>query len=308
MKNPVNYRISSKVTIMLSLFLCLGFQPATAGDNLNLLVMSEDADKDTIPRDSRVFRRVITGIQNQMVDEGFDVYDETLVTMDNYEQGRTRRSRPEILDIARSVTNPPMDIVTNFLIYASVNEVGYTAKVRVRIDGEILHVKSKKYLGNFEGVSPREWNISPKCAKSRECVLEEVGEKARIIANDVGAVLAEKLAWMDAGGGSGSGGGSQLETAYELVFDGFDPDEVMDMEEYLVKFTGYKNHRYSYNSKRRAEIYYEGTTSSSRMNRNMNKMLEVLDLRGSVQYSGSKITVQKITLRGKEKPVRNDDW
>lgn len=292
------------------LVLTMGLQTAQA-DQPNLFVMSEDADNDAVPRKSRVFRRVITAIQNQMVDEGFSVYDETMVTMDDYEQGRSRRSRAEILDIARSVSNPPIDVVTNFLIYASVNEVGYTAKVRVRIEGEILHVKSKKYLGNFEAVSPREWNISPKCAKSRECVLEAVGEKARIIGNDVGSVLAEKLAYMVEGGsstGGNLGGGNQLETAYELVLDGFTPDDVMAMEEYLVKFTGYQSHRYTYNSNRRAEMWYEGTTSSSRMNRNMTKMLEVLDLRGAVQFSGNKIVVQKITLRGKDKPARDDEW
>jgi hypothetical protein len=296
--------------IIFGIVLGLGLQPALA-DQPNLFVMSEDADDDAVPRKSRVFRRVITAIQNQMVDQGFAVYDETMVTMDDYVQGRSRRSRTEILDIARTVSNPPIDVVTNFLIYASVNEVGYTAKVRVRIEGEILHVKSKKYLGNFESVSPRQWNISPKCAKSRECVLEEVGEKSRIIGNDVGSVLAEKLAYMVKGGASKDGNlsnGNQLETAYEIVLDGFSPDDVMAMEEYLIKFTGYQSHRQTYNSNRRAEMWYEGTTTSSRMNRNMTKMLDVLDLRGTVQFSGNKIVVQKISLRGKEKSVPDDVW
>jgi hypothetical protein len=273
--------------------------------------MSEDADDDAVPRKSRVFRRVITAIQNQMVDQGFAVYDETMVTMDDFKQDRSRRTRAEILDIARTVSNPPIDIVTNFLIYASVNEVGYTAKVIVRIEGEILHVKSKKYLGNFESVSPREWDISPKCAKSRECVLEEVGEKSRIIGNDVGSVLAEKLAYMVKGDASKDGNlssGNQLETAYEIVLDGFSPEDVMAMEEYLIKFTGYQSHRQTYNSNRRAEMWYEGTTTSSRMNRNMNKMLAVLGLRGTVQFSGNKIVVQKISLRGKDKSVPDDVW
>lgn len=296
--------------IIFGIMLSLGVQPALA-DQPNLFVMSEDADDDAVPRTSRVFRRVITAIQNQMVDQGFAVYDETMVTMDDFEQDRSRRSRAEILDIARTVSNPPIDVVTNFLIYASVNEVGYTAKVRVRIEGEILHVKSKKYLGNFESVSPREWNISPKCAKSRECVLEEVGEKSRIIGNDVGSVLAEKLAYMVKGDASKEGNlssGNQLETAYEIVLDGFSPEDVMAMEEYLIKFTGYQSHRQTYNSNRRAEMWYEGTTTSSRMNRNMNKMLAVLDLRGTVQFSGNKIVVQKISLRGKERSVPDDVW
>jgi hypothetical protein len=307
MKTPFTARA---FIIIFGIMLGLGLQPALA-DEPNLFVMSEDADDDAVPRKSRVFRRVITAIQNQMVDQGFAVYDETMVTMDDFKQDKSRRTRAEILDIARTVSNPPIDIVTNFLIYASVNEVGYTAKVIVRIEGEILHVKSKKYLGNFESVSTREWDISPKCAKSRECVLEEVGEKSRIIGNDVGSVLAEKLAYMVKGDASKDGylsSGNQLETAYEIVLDGFSPEEVMAMEEYLIKFTGYQSHRQTYNSNRRAEMWYEGTTTSSRMNRNMNKMLAVLDLRGTVQFSGNKIVVQKISLRGKEKSVPDDVW
>lgn len=312
MRTPL---IAKAFIVVFGIVLSAGLQAAQAAqaaqtaDQPNLLVMSEEADNDAVPRKSRVFRRVITAIQNQMVDEGFAVYDETMVTMDDFEQGRSRRSRAEILDIASSVSKPPIDVVTNFLIYASVNDVGHTAKVRVRVEGEILHVKSKQYLGNFESVSPREWNISPKCAKSRECVLEAVGEKARIIGNDVGSVLAEKLAYRVEGGSGGNlGADNRLETAYEIVLDGFSPEDVMAMEEYLVKFTGYQSHRYSYNSNRRAEIWYEGTTSSSRMNRNTTRMLEALDLRGTVQFSDNRIVVQKITLRGKKQPVRDNEW
>jgi hypothetical protein len=295
---------------MFSIMLGLGVKPALANQP-NLFVMSEDVDDDAVPRTSRVFRSVVTAIQNQMVDHGVAVYDETMITIGDFKQDRSRRSRGEILDIARIVTNPPIDVVTNVLIYASVNEIGYTAKVRVRIEGEILHVKSKKYLGNFESVSPREWNISPKCAKSRECVLEEVGEKARIVGNDVGSVLAEKLAYVVNGDVSKDGNlssGNQLETAYEIVLDGFSSEDVMAMEEYLVKFTGYQNHRQTYLSNRRAEMWYEGTTTSSRMNRNMNKMLTVLDLRGTVQFSGNQIVVQKIALRSKKKSVPDNVW
>ena len=300
----MNKIIQGLTTALISTFALVA--PIASADQPNLLIMSEDADKDTVPRDNRVFRRVITAAQNQMLEQGFFVYDETLITLDEYEQGRTRRDRAEILDIARSVSNPPIDVAANFLIYASVNDAGYTGKLRIRIEGEILQVKSGKYLGNFESVSPRNWHIKPSCAKDRECVLEAVGDKSRIIANDMASVLAEKLAFMVSGGqGEVGDGPNQLETAYQLVVDGFTPDEVMEMEEYLVKFTGYESHRYTYQSNRRVELWYEGTTSSSRMNRNMNKLLETLDLRGTVNFSGNEVTLKKITFRERKKPVDN---
>jgi hypothetical protein len=308
-KEKTMKKMITSLLMLSGMLLTLMVQPVYA-DQPNLLIMSEDADTDTVPRDSRVFRRVLTGIQNQMNELGFNVYDETLITLDGFAQGRTRRDRAEILDIARSIESRPIDVVVNFLIYAAVNDVGYTGKLRIRIEGEILGVKSGKYLGNFESISPRNWNIKPKCAQNRECVLEMVGDKARIIANDVGSVLAEKLEYMVTGGsGSVGDGPSQLETVYDLVFDGFTPSEVMDMEEYLVKFTGYESHRYTYNSNRRVEMMYEGTTSTSRMNRNLTRLMEELDLRAAIQFSSdNKVQIKKITVRDKKKKKDDDGW
>ncbi|MBT6531040.1 MAG: hypothetical protein HOK99_09005, partial [Betaproteobacteria bacterium] len=43
---------------------------------INILIMGEDADSDTVPRNSRVFKRVLSGLSNELHDEGFNVYDE----------------------------------------------------------------------------------------------------------------------------------------------------------------------------------------------------------------------------------------
>ena len=61
----------------LAFTLTLGFLavPAHAADNPNILVMGEDADEDTVPRNSRVFKRVLTALQGQMDYYSFNVYD-----------------------------------------------------------------------------------------------------------------------------------------------------------------------------------------------------------------------------------------
>ena len=83
---------------------------------INILIMGEDADSDTVPRNNRVFKRVLSGLSNELHDEGFNVYDETAVTMDHSTQGRTRRVDQEIIDIARSVKRPLIDVATIFSI------------------------------------------------------------------------------------------------------------------------------------------------------------------------------------------------
>ena len=101
----------------------------------NLLIMGEDADEDTVPRNSRVFNRVLNALAEQVNEMGFNLYDETAITLDNFAQGRVRRTDAELIDIARSVRQPPIDVVMMFAIYASAEKLSYTTKIRARIDG-----------------------------------------------------------------------------------------------------------------------------------------------------------------------------
>ena len=285
--------------------------PVQAADNPNLLVMGEDADEDTIPRSSRVFKRVVGALANQMHDNSFDVYDETAITLDNFEQGRIRRSDGEIIDIARSVKRPPIDVAVIFSIYASARDKGYTTKVRARIEGRLLNVKTGKRLGNFEVDSGKHWNAPSNC--DRECILKVVGDKSRVLANDLGAVLAEKLAWM-VDGGSNSGmdrpGTNGMLTDYSLIFDGFSAEDFSDIEEYLVIFSGYHSHRLvGGSSHTRTEIWYKSAIGEAKLNRNIKKMLAELNLRGTINFEGNSFKVKKISLRGKKRaPVNDNGW
>ena len=88
-----------------------GNYPATAASGPNLLIMGEDADPDSIPRKNRAFKRVEAALSNEFGDNGFRVYEETLISLDNFKQGRIRRSDAEIIDIAKSIENKRIDII-----------------------------------------------------------------------------------------------------------------------------------------------------------------------------------------------------
>ena len=297
----------------LAFTLTLGFLavPAHAADNPNILVMGEDADEDTVPRNSRVFKRVLTALQGQMDYYSFNVYDETYVTMDNFTQGRVRRTDEELYDIARSVKRPPIDAVVVFSIYASAQQKSYTTKVKARIEGRIINAKSGKFMGNFEVNSGQFWNAPNDC--NRECILEVVGDKARILGDELGSVLAEKLDWLVQGGSSNNGrdrsGTNGMVTDYYLVFDGFSAEDYMDIEEYLVIFSGYDSHRPAEQRHTRTEVLYRSSIGSAKLNRNLNKMLGELDMRATVNVEGNTYTLKRISLRGeKRKPAANEGW
>src|SRR3954464_5083400 len=84
-------------------------QAAQAQTRPNLLVVSEDADEDTVPRGNRIFQRVITELSETMNVRGYNVYDETAIGMSFTQPGRVRRRDTELIDIARSVPRPPID-------------------------------------------------------------------------------------------------------------------------------------------------------------------------------------------------------
>ena len=266
----------------------------------NMLIMGEDADTDTVPRNSRVFNRVLNALSNQLHDNGFNVYDETAVSLSFAAQGRVRRTDAEIIDIARSVARPPIDVAVIFQIYASAEELSYTTKVRTRISGRVLHVTSGRRLGNFEVESPQEWVAPVDCP--RECILEVVGANAKILAQDLGNVLVRKISPLfkdsEVSITFSESSSSQLPNPYTLVFANFcDDADVLEIEEYLVAFSGYRHYRPIRALQCNHEYWYESHANSARLLRNIKKMMDHLDIDARVTFSGGVFPAEKITSR-----------
>jgi len=289
----------------LLLISCAGAPSSMAIEKPNLLIMGEDADEDTVPRNSRVFRRVLDALSNELHDEGFDVFDETAVSLDDFAQGRVRRTDAEIIDIAKSIKRPPIDIAIIFTIYASARDLNYTTKIKTRVSGRILKVASGQRLGNFEVESPREWNAPADCP--RECLLETVGKYSKTIARDVGSVLAEKLAGLYDSGDDSTSNSGNLMNGFSLVFEGFTPDDMFDIEEYLVVFRGYKTHRVVYAGRRHHEYWYESGIAATRLNRNLRKMMDHLGISARVGFSGNEYVMTKISQR-KKRNLDPSNW
>ena len=269
--------------------------PALSGEQPNVMVMGEDADQDTVPCSNRIFVRALRALTEEMHLKGFDTYDETAVTLNDFVQGRCRRTDAEVIDISRSITRPPIDVVTLFSIYASAEELSYTTKIDVRVTGRMLHVPNGRHLGTFEVELPEPANAPKDC--DRECLLEEVGDETRYLARELGAVLALKLDALSPTAEDAVLRGSDeagLAAAYPLVFEGFTPEEINDIEEYFVAFQGYEHHRPMRCGVRICEYWYETKSDTARLKRNLTQMLDYLGVTGRVDSTASRFTVQKI--------------
>ena len=308
------------VAAVATLMACAPTRMVNAANEPRVLMMTEDFDKDTVPRNSRVNKRVLAALQEEFDQSGIKIYDETALTIDFGAQGRQRRPDAELVDVARSTRQ--VDVLAVYSIYASAEPLDYMTKVRVRIAGRMFDVNSGRVLGNFESELPKPSPAPKDC--SRECLLENVGKDAKAIAQNLGEALQMKLNHIVGGGGSrepemrrpgGGGGGGQAGGAegyvveYKITFDGFTAREVDDFEDLMVqKFRGYRSHRSIDTQSKRRTYIYESASDSSALERNLRRSLDHLNLQGQVQFANSAYVVTKIGLR---KPVREnsgDRW
>ena len=298
------------------------FAPAQAQGKPNLVIMGEDADEDSIPRGNRIFQRVVRELGEVMNLRGYNVYDETAVAMGISQPGRVRRRDAELIDVARSVQAPPIDVVAIFQIYASAQKSMYSDIVRpeVRIPGRLLNVRTGQAIGSFEVSGLQLAPLPQGC--DRECLLERVGAEARVLAADLAGALTAKLdgfvaprrdggtptgALTDPGPSAGSGslatpgdggeGCGRLPAAFVVRVSGFSPQEMGAIEEYMRAFRCYEHHRPVRAGATQSEYWYETRADSARMNRNLRLMLDHMNAGGQVSFTGNTFVVSKIATR-----------
>jgi hypothetical protein len=296
----------------------------------NIMIVGEDADKDTIPRFNRNFNRIMRVVTEQLVAQGFRVFDETALTMDSIPQGGVRRELPELLATARIAgqkVRVPVDYVLVFQIYASVRQVPHvreTYQPFVRIDGRMINVRSGRDMGGYEFGSDFElMTISADCVHSNppnECLLEEVGNQARDLGASLGKGLALKLAAylprveMDPGlppdlpPGPPPGRRGRVAAVppppgerpvcdgfsgedYVLRIKDFDGQDLNRLEEAFTGFACYQHHRVLTSLPGRTEYSYETTADQARVVRNLRFALDYMNLPGSVAVTDGGRTI-----------------
>ena len=298
-------KIFSPLISIFILAACATWPPVASADVKNVLIMGGDNDRHTVWRHSRIFKGVVGALTNKLHDAGFNVFDETAVTLDTSVQGRARRTDAEIIDVARGVKAPPLDAIVIFSIYPRDERLQYTRKAWARITGRILNIRTGQKLGNFEVRSPEALRVTLDC--NDDCLIESVAKQTRILAQDLGAVLVVKMKPLlrseSTPATTGGAPSTALPNSFVLIFNDFTSDEMLRVEEYLASFSGYMGHRPIRETATHHEIWYETTAKSARLLRNLKKMLDHIDPKRRVEArivhprNSNRITVEKITTR-----------
>jgi len=278
-----------------------GASPAFA-DRATLVIVAGDHDHDSVPRHNRIFKRVHAALVESLNVKNFDVYDETAACMEITEPGRIRRKDTELIAVARSCASPaipgmrprpPIDGLVIWTIYARAEKVPYTPDIfaaQVRIEGRILDVRTGQHLGGFE-VGGFPMPPLPKgCETKRECLLEIVGNETRLLAEQLGMALGDKLdafhktstGPVGPGASAGPDGCLGRSQNFVLTFTGFSPAEMTQAEESMVRFSCYHTHRPLGLHAGRVQYYYETQTDEARLFRNLRILMDYLGVKGSV--------------------------
>lgn len=279
---------------------------AEAQQQPNLLIMGEDADQDTVARNSRIFNRVTRALETEFQAEGFKVYDETAVSMSVTNPQRVRRTDAELITIAQRIQNTPIDAIVVFQIYASSEKNAFAdiMDLRVRISGRLLNAKTGEALANYEiAYGPNDLPpLPPEC--NRDCILEHVGDQAQRIAADVGSVLTVHLDHLSPTAVAAPEVSSEhtistcvgLDTAYTITFRGFEVGEISTIEEYLASFSGYQHLRPMQVGTRESSYWYETCSDTARLNRNLRLMAEQMDVEVRLGMVQNRFEIDKIRL------------
>lgn len=295
----------------------------------NVLVMTEDADKDTVPRNNRMMKRVYDEFNHSLMRKGFRVYNETAVSMAIVKPHGVRREDTELITIAKNVRQPPIDIVVTYEIYAKVRKIDGSSpqrpmyRVMARLSARALNVRTGQVLGRWSSKNVEFSALPSSCGNDRDCLLETVGEDLEGLTVDVAEPLADTLqtSFMGrgnvVGGGPGSGAGmgpgpmvgghgpgprgpvgdncAGLENEYAMSFEGFSAAEVTAIEEYLVSFRCFISHRpLARSAGGRATYWYSTRSDDARINRNLRLMLEHMGVRGVVEFNNNGFRIRKI--------------
>ncbi len=298
-------RLWSILALMMIATAICAAAPAVAG-SLNVFLAGEDGDRDAAPRHGRLHKAVVDELSAVLQDEGFAVYDEATVAPGGLarDPGDT-----QLVAAVRAAVRPPVDVAVLFSVHARAEDLSYAKRISSQITARMFGVATGRHLGNLQVASPKALRTPLDC--EGDCLAAAFERDARRLSRRLGRQLALRLASvLGAGGGpegpeaAPSGG---MPAAYTIVFEDFSAAEVFEIEEYLVVFSGYRHHRPISSAEGRHEYWYETASARGRLNRNLNKMLDYLEMPGQVDLSGNIFTVTKIAAAaGRARGW--DDW
>ena len=175
-------------------------------------------------------------------------------------------------DIVQKVKASHIEGIKTYLvvtIYASVRRSDDHQDIAARMALSATSMKNGMRIGNLELEDKKSMELP--C--TRECVLSSVKKLVDLLAKTGASTLLERRSFLLS---------ENTSRQYEIEFQDFSDDQIMDIEEYLAVFSGYENHGLISSQDEKTIFWYKSNISSGKLYRNFKNMLSHLDLKGEV--------------------------
>lgn len=185
--------------IILYTFLSVIVQANAHSTSLSMVVIGEDSDKNAVKRSSEIYKRVVTELQQSLIDKKIYVVDEDMISARlgfNYSENRNKQDLIKALSIANSTNDARVRsrFGVVFAIFPNIQEMSVTKKISVRLRGQIFDLRNQRALSSFEVKSQKFISIPKDPSICNDlCEEEKIGDLSISLSSNLGSTLIEKL-------------------------------------------------------------------------------------------------------------------
>ena len=189
-----------KKIIFTLLFLITSHSVAWANSKtITMVIIGEDADKNAIKRSSEIYKRVVTELQQSLINKNIYVVDEDMISARlgfKYSENRDKQDLIKALSIANSTNDARVRsrFGVIFAIFPNIQEMSITRKISVRLRGQIFDLRNQRALSSFEVKSQKFISIPKDNSICNDlCIEEKIGDLSIALSSNLGKTLIEKF-------------------------------------------------------------------------------------------------------------------
>jgi len=298
-----------RLVIITLMSLLLTACSCTSNYAVNAVVFIESNSDYSLPKEHRALKRLERKLTNDLISQGINVYDDTVINLDDFNLDFNNYSRHDLINAVRDLKGIEIDYLYVVSADAMIAEKGHRKQISTDVYATSIDINSGRILLNVEE-SGRVINAANDCFNT--CIAEHISTSMKEAASALSHALYSKLPLNQCDDVQPQP--SQVTSQYSLFFEGFSSAELSDIEDYLLHFRGYQGLRYSQTGLTYSKIWYSANTSSATLLRDVKKAFIEMDISVYTSMQGNELSVKKVNLRGKPhrakaQPLKNiNDW
>jgi hypothetical protein len=189
----------AKNILILVAFIFYGSLCFAGEKSITMVIIGEDSDKNAIKRSSEVYKRVVTELQQSLIDNKIYVIDEDMISARlgfKYSENRDKQDLIKALSIANSTNDARVRsrFGVIFAIFPNIQEMSITRKISVRLRGQIFDLRNQRALSSFEVKSQKFISVPIDSSICNDlCIEEKIGDLSIALSSNLGKTLIEKF-------------------------------------------------------------------------------------------------------------------